>query len=52
MVIFLCSIVSILGSSHAATFSDIGQHAPVEGIQAARKLMHDKGADVIVGKCS
>jgi len=39
-----------LGSSHAVTYSNIGQHAPVEGIKEAMKLMHDKGADIIVGK--
>ncbi|UZJ57386.1 hypothetical protein CBS101457_006706 [Exobasidium rhododendri] len=41
-------IEKILGSSHAATYSNIGQHAPVEGIKEALKLMKDNGADVLI----
>ena len=43
------SIEKILGSSHACTYSKIGQHAPIENIKEAMKLMQEKGADVIVG---
>lgn len=44
-------IEKLLGSSHAATYSKIGQHAPIEDIKEAMKLMHDNGADIIVGEC-
>jgi alcohol dehydrogenase class IV len=43
-------IEQILGSSHSVTFSKIGQHAPIEGIKEAMKLMQDNGADIIVGE--
>jgi hypothetical protein len=44
------SIEKILGSSHAATFSGIGQHAPEQDSLKAVQLMHEKKADVIVGE--
>ncbi|CCG84132.1 protein of unknown function [Taphrina deformans PYCC 5710] len=42
------SITDILGSAHAGTFTDIGQHAPIEGIERGLRQYTDSGADCIV----
>lgn len=39
-----------LGPRHAATFTGIGEHAPVEGIQEAVRLMQQHGATALVGE--
>lgn len=39
-----------LGSAHAGTSANIGQHAPVENIREALAVMRSKNADVIVGE--
>ena len=35
-------------NAYGATFYEIGQHTPVEGIRRGLKLFQDSGADVIV----
>lgn len=41
-------IVRILGPAHVGTFTDIGQHAPVEGVHKGLQKYEDSGADCIV----
>jgi len=42
------NIEKLLGDKHAVTFSEIGQHAPVEGIEDGLKAFTDSGADIII----
>lgn len=42
-------IVAILGKSHhGGTFSDIGQHAPIEGIEKALEAFKETGSDCLI----
>ncbi|PGH11935.1 hypothetical protein AJ80_06900 [Polytolypa hystricis UAMH7299] len=42
------NIESILGSIHAGTFSNIGQHSPIAGILEATSRVREAGADVLI----
>ncbi|BFZ58240.1 hypothetical protein PYCC9005_005302 [Savitreella phatthalungensis] len=42
------NIQKILGDHHAETFTSIGEHAPVEGIEQALKILKEKKGDCII----
>lgn len=44
----ISEITQILGPHHASTFTNIGQHAPSEGIDRGLEAYHSSGADCIV----
>lgn len=44
----ISKIKKILGSSHAGTFTDIGQHAPFSGVQKGLEEYEKTGADCII----